>query len=80
MKMTAFGSCHYSLYLLYSNGRTIGLGLFYLIRRNLFQFPKVFQHQNIAYSFVIWKQIVVPTQANADQLYRLSAKRSVQNT
>ena len=78
--MTAFGSCHYSLYLLYSNGRTIGLGLFYLIRRNLFQFPKVFHHQNIAYSFVIWKQIVVPTQANADQLYRLSAKRSAQNT
>ena len=42
--------------------------------------PKVFQKQNIAYSFVIWKQLVVPTQANADQLYRLSAKMSTQNT
>ena len=56
----------------------MGLGLFYLIRRNLFQCPKVSQRQNIAYSFVIWK-LEVPTQANADQ-HGLSARRSAQNT
>ena len=44
------------------------------------EWPKVFQNQNIAYSFVIWKQLVAPTQANSNQLYRLRAKKKVLRT
>ena len=38
------------------------------------EWPKVFQNQNIAYSFVIWKQLVVHTQANTNQLNNIHEK------
>ena len=45
--MTAFGSCHYSLCLLYSSmGAPQVQGYFNFNKRNLFQCPKVFHKQN----------------------------------
>ena len=49
--MTAFGSCHYSLCLLYSSmGAPQVQGYFNFNKRNLFQCPKVFHKQNFNFS------------------------------